>query len=1441
MAFNNNPDLSQLIAMFGPHLLSNYAGPGGFVPHMMPTQMRADQFAMRNYQQQTKQSALNLAGDNTDNVSQMLIGLRSAFTDTAPSNLNKAQAEQMAGLINSPVAKMLLGQVMGPENMEALLHGSRGDVSALGSALSRTGYFRDNPMGGGRMNADALTSYTRAVYSELYEPDGDLDQITTRARDTDQTTRDRARRRLKKAALSERQREKMTDDEIDATATIVEDADVVQRLTALPDAQNKVSGLYKKYVQGGKETDTTKQAETLVKFERAIKEADVLSGRETTITALRDKAEMTPVHELHGFMAGQVGQIQEHMFQRGLMPKTLGRMSSEERLKTLNEAVNDTPLSDGTARRIAREMAQTSLSDVRNNSPDAMKYRAETTDAGRAAIIDKKESEFRTKLDTARDEIKKAATGASDAKSTTELEQLPGVKEMASNVDGKRSADAIKKYTGAVAAIRDIFGDNGNPNAPMPALLAALEGLSGGAVGSMRPQQIETTLRQMQSIAKEAGIGFEQMASISTQVETQASALGLTAADAMRIKPAAMAAVKVMQDTGAFERPVYGQLNQAESASRTASLITAGAASQNASAMGALESIFRADPSRFQEGSEIYEAVMASRDEGGTGDYEYTDSAGKKRKGNIYELVGTRGELGIMDMLRRNDVDDAEYAAQRHNPANRQYVSETFGFRTQRSSFLRDMRISAVSPATFESVKSALTAAGVTDENQQGRINTTVSAAMSELILDTAGLELEAQLDELSQQAPEKIKEQLIKNGVAPATAASVVQGMKTDGMFDRNKLNQVVGRANSFSHFTTNQHLAQHNLTYGNGRDRAVAQVTARAEADAERRQALGMGYETAPMQRVADYLRQIGERGEKLTTAGLLDSVIQSTTDREVFENYFKDAGAGIDALSELQRESAITTADINAAKEQAQKNPTVAGTAALKKLAGIDPNAQLVTKEDATTALTTELTKKSAQELRQLYIAKFGAAPAETTKDALVSKLATTENAAVAESLRADFTPSLFTIEAASARATANLNTLKEGTVTRTDKTGGKVTIPLADIAEYRSQIEAGTLKGDAEHVKAGAEAALKAFGADAALTKEQKEKYLAAVTLRGDEGKAALSALKEDDTFLKNVGDGDRQKIFDLASMLQKGSGGGIGRYLGLDAIPSDKEFFPPESQQKFAETIAKAIKDALYPTSGTTSSAPPDAAGAQPQQTTTPASQSSPTSRGSRSRHRRSTPRPRSYRSAATTSAPVSQKEKPTVKEANDAALVQTAGMTSANLPPVSQKEKPTVKEANDAALAQSTGMTSANLPPVSQKEKPTVKEANDAALAQSTGTPPTAAPTPGVQQETKPSAADSGSALRQTLPQPASPTQSPAIRDPRTLPAGLPTVSPASSSGGAGQSAGASSVKLGGTLRITGLQEAILNAQGTQVIETDGAPVIVEPTRSGRTEPMITE
>lgn len=954
MAFNNNTELSQLITMFSGPLLGQMAGPGNFLPHMMPTQQLVDQFALRNYQNQTRNAAYQVKNDNTQNVANGLLGLRSAVTKSPATELNREQAANMAGMLNDPMVKGVMGMLMGPENVEAAFHGSKGDVSALGNTINRIGYYRQDPSGVGRMDADSLADYTRGTFAQLYEPQGNLEEIEEQARSTNTARRTEGRKRLKRAAKAD-------------NADIVEDADVASRLESMDEAPKRVEALYKKYVSGGKATDTKQQAQELVKFERAIAESGVLKDTEMTVGGLIKQAEKVPVNEMHGFMAGQVGQIAENMFQRGMLPQALGSMSPADRVRMIHQ----TPLDEENLTRISREMARRDLSSETNSSEEARQYRALQTEPERERFVNKHADNYRDTLQETRRKIEETATGASGAMSATDLEKLQGFEALSGNVDAKRSAESIKKYTGAVAAIRDIFGDNGNPNAPLPALLAALEGLTGGAVASMKPQKIEATLRQMQTVAKEAGIGFEQMAAMSTQIDSLGQSMNLTPADTMRVKANAMVAMKVSQDTGAFANPIYGQVDKGRTSSNVAEAMTKGAASHGARAMAALETIYKnagTDPKTGKHvfaGTELEAALEAYRNNEGDGTYVDPKTGEKK---NLRQLMARPEAGGIAKGLAMGaGVTEAEYSAQIANPLAMENSNEMFSFLAQTHGNIYEINEGDTKTRLMATLKNTSLMAGKDDEGRQA-VGDRLGTALAGLIFETSGLEQGEQITQIQQRVEDTFRQELEKT-MSPAQAAAQAKEAAA-AVGDRRTVSSFVGGANTVSAMHSGKTLSEIWQYRGEGRDQKTATEAAQSAARAERRAFTAEGYEGTPVARASDYLQEIGRTGENFNVDAFARATLNGpVADRTLIDKYAASMKPGFDTLTQMKREALITNSEV-------ERLSTAGDVEGLRRLGGVKDNVNIISNAEAKTLTDAHIAAatKDDKDFTKLYKTYF-----------------------------------------------------------------------------------------------------------------------------------------------------------------------------------------------------------------------------------------------------------------------------------------------------------------------------------------------------------------------------------------------------------------------------------------------------------------------------------
>jgi hypothetical protein len=1132
------------MAMFAGPLMGAMAGPGNFVPHMMPTQAVMDQHAMRAYQNNTREATFNVGQSGNDDVATRLLGLRSAVTDQPVTQLNREQAQNMAGMLNNPITKALLGSAVGPENLEAMLHGSKGDVGALAQSVNKIGYFRSDPTGGGRMSGRGLEDYTKGVYDELYEPHGDLDRLAeeTRKGNADST------RRLKKAARAE-QKEIVSDD----TAS--------ERLMELDDSKTRVDQLYKKYVSGGKATDLKEQAQALTKYDRALNEAGVLSDTEVTVGGLKKRAEKTATQDMHGFMASQMGQLAEDMFQRGKLPQALGSMSAADRVKLIQSSGRD----DETMDKLAREYGHRELMKD-------TEYRGKTAE-GQKAELESKLGTFKGTLGDTFKELDKAQKGEKGAKSVEQLEQLAGMDMMAGNVDAKRTASALKDMTGAVAAVRDIFGDNGNPNAPMPALLAALEHLTQGAGSQVSGGKVETALRQMQTLAKETGVGFEQLAGLSANMGGMDQMLGNAKGTTMGSTAHVLAATKSMRDRGAFANPVFGAMSQEEAMQNVAEREARGKASTNSMGMATLAALYDATLvddgkgnkiSKTYGGSEMEAAVKAYNDPNSDGTYTFTDPVTKKQvTKNIKEVIGQGGIQAAGEMFERAGGTQSQFSTTYYDPRTKGKVKEGFGFDTQKYEAARDINNFSTSNAIYSNMatyakKNAGSEFAKLSKSEKNDLSREAGLAMTDLIIDTSNLEGGEQITKIQETMESKLQAVFEKRGhpnpaAAAKEAVSAMVGEDPDKQ--RVRLQEMVAGANAHYGFKTGgKGLVTLTQVSGNGGDEATRKEVQASRAIAERKSKFG-GQEAGTMQSISDYLFEIAESGENFTPEGFMQAALKSIPDGEMRQKYAQEMTGGFKAVQEAMRDAAYTNKDIDAfaAGGDVKKIRELAGMTAKPGEKGY---VKILDKAEMTKRHTEAVGKLDEKAIKEAYDKHIGDGAGLT--DAQRRSELNSNTAFLAEVDSKLVQPGEMTM----AQATQQAKKTSTGVAkTEADK------LRLADL----DKIQTSFFKGENEDkVRAGVSAAIRQFGA--LDMDETKTKRLQDLILKSDD--ASKEELQKELKSMKFVSERHRADFTQIATAQQ------AGKQLQLS-----RAGFNPETDSQ------------LTPTPQTPSTAPPSPAAA----------------------------------------------------------------------------------------------------------------------------------------------------------------------------------------------------------------------------------------------------
>lgn len=124
-----------------------------------------------------------------------------------------------------------------------------------------------------------------------------------------------------------------------------------------------------------------------------------------------------------------------------------------------------------------------------------------------------------------------AMTRVAAAQKTTveELRKLdsPALDIKLRQFEADRIADKLKSMAGAVSAMQDIFGEMGQPDAPMSMLMNGLQMLTQNGLQSMSPQEIERMVRTTSNVARAGGMDMTAMMQLVATAAQRGDQLGL--------------------------------------------------------------------------------------------------------------------------------------------------------------------------------------------------------------------------------------------------------------------------------------------------------------------------------------------------------------------------------------------------------------------------------------------------------------------------------------------------------------------------------------------------------------------------------------------------------------------------------------------------------------------------------------------------------------------------------------------------------------------------------------------------------------------------------------------------------------------------------------------------------------------------------------------------
>ncbi|NDD53304.1 hypothetical protein EBZ39_05430, partial [bacterium] len=377
--------------------------------------------------------------------------------------------------------------------------------------------------------------------------------------------------------------------------------------------------------------------------------------------------------EMHGFGAVASGEMMETLFQQGRLPQSIGALSAADRVKAISRTKRD----DKTMNELSRQFGHSELM-----SRDAA-YASASEEEQKIMLADKLPA-FRKRLDATLGEVDKFQAKDPRAKSAEEIEQLSGFGLAANALDAKNVSRAVKEYNGAVSAIREIFGDNGNPNAPIQQLIANLQHLTNGAQTSMSGGKVESLVREIRLAARDTNTDLQNLNAIAAEKKAMARGMGLQEVTAEKGLAGDLLRGQAMADAGVFDKPGFGKLNRAEAEARMSAMSTRGDASAGGRALAALNRLVSESPDKYQN-TQLAAAVAAYRR--GKDKYEY-----KGQTFNLAELAGRQGVKGLYALARESGASEQLFTAYMTDRiGTEEYMNAGYAYKGQPYEIQRDI------------------------------------------------------------------------------------------------------------------------------------------------------------------------------------------------------------------------------------------------------------------------------------------------------------------------------------------------------------------------------------------------------------------------------------------------------------------------------------------------------------------------------------------------------------------------------------------------------------------------------------------------------------------------------------------------------------------------------------------------------------------------------
>lgn len=249
----------------------------------------------------------------------------------------------------------------------------------------------------------------------------------------------------------------------------------------------------------------------------------------------------------------------------------------------------------------------------------------------------------------------------------------PAVADKMRSLDADRIKRAVQSYVGVTSAIKEIFGDNGKPNAPMAELMRALETMTSGSMAQINPGRLTSMVRQTANLAKQTGMTLDGAMAIQGHASNRAMGMGIESVFGVQAAQGAMGFGGAYRAQGHGMYTAWGAMNSDQVTQLDANLRVQAASSNMANRM-AVAARMAESAGGFNPDSAAGRYAAAARTEAN----QFRDESGNIRSLNMSDrdftqlMMGATGMNGKKINITEGDVQGM--LAQRDT--NREYVEK---------------------------------------------------------------------------------------------------------------------------------------------------------------------------------------------------------------------------------------------------------------------------------------------------------------------------------------------------------------------------------------------------------------------------------------------------------------------------------------------------------------------------------------------------------------------------------------------------------------------------------------------------------------------------------------------------------------------------------------------------------------------------------------------